>query len=384
MSSLARRVLAPFYTSSFTWNLALGMTYLLIPLYARELGFSALTIGSLIALPVIVQMAFNLLGGAWTDRLGAMNISLGAFVSTAAAGAVFALSGSFAGLFAGQILMIMARAVYWPSSWSLASEIPGDRSKVMGWLNAVTSLGQIVGTVAAGMIIAAWGFGPGFWILAALGAVSFAIGLTYRYESPGRKTAPAPMLVTYRMLLRRRAVYFGIMCAYIAALPFSLSLSFYPILLVEQGHGPQAVGWLVGMRAIGSIAGGAALAGFVRTAEDRSVPLVSALLVAASVGLVAAFSDPLIVALFLLGVGLGSGVMTIYFQILVSSFSTREYRGSAMALAGMGWGISHFSTPILMGWLTDLFGIRAAFYTLGGLALLWSLALAPMQRWALR
>jgi len=36
------------------------MTQLLIPLYARELGYSGVAIGSLIALPIIVQMVFNL------------------------------------------------------------------------------------------------------------------------------------------------------------------------------------------------------------------------------------------------------------------------------------------------------------------------------------
>ena len=116
MDSSASRIFAPFYSSAFSWNFALGMTQLLIPLYARDLGYSGVAIGSLIALPIIVQMIFNLIGGAWTDRLGGMNISLVAFAATAAAGIMFATSSSFAGLFAAQIMMIVARAVYWPAS----------------------------------------------------------------------------------------------------------------------------------------------------------------------------------------------------------------------------------------------------------------------------
>src|SRR5260370_41753916 len=110
MDSPVTRVFAPFYSSAFAWNFALGMTQLLIPLYARELGYSGVEIGSLIALPIIVQMIFNLIGGAWTDRLGGMNVSLVAFVATASAGILFAASSSFARLFAGQIMMILARA----------------------------------------------------------------------------------------------------------------------------------------------------------------------------------------------------------------------------------------------------------------------------------
>ena len=253
----------------------------------------------------------------------------------------------------------------------------------MGTLNAITSFGQIAGTVCAGMIIAGWGFGAGFWTVAAMGVLSFAFGLAFRYAPPAREKAPLPVLAGYRMLLGRRSIYYGIMCAYISALPFSLSVSFYPILLIEQGFGSEAAGWLVGMRPLGAIAAGVVLARFVKHADDSSVPLASALAVAASVGLVALFTNPAIIAFFLFGVGLGSGVMTIYFQILVSTLSSGETRGSAMALAGMGWSISHISTPLVMGALKDLYGIHAAFYALGAFAFLFSFALPPVHRWSL-
>jgi len=61
--------------------------------------------------------------------------SLIAFVATAAAGIMFAASSSFAGLFAAQIMMIVARAL-------LAGELDarepasGERGSLMGTLNA--------------------------------------------------------------------------------------------------------------------------------------------------------------------------------------------------------------------------------------------------------
>jgi len=383
MNPNVTRVLAPYFSSALTWNFALGLTHLLIPLYARELGFSGVAIGSLIALPVIVQIVFNLLGGAWTDRVGGMTISFVAFAATALAGSLFALSASFSTLLVSQLVMTVARAVYWPATWSLASRLPGNHSRLMGWLNAISSLGQIAGTVAAGAIIAAWGFSTGFWVVAAMGAVSFALGLAFRYAPARPQSVPPPMLATYRMLLKRRAIYYGLLCAYLSALPFSLSVSFYPILLIEKGFDSGAAGWLVGMRAIGSIASGVALARFVRRADDSSVPLISALIVAASIGLVAWFSHWGMIALFLLGVGLGSGIMTIYFQVLVSTISSAETRGSAMALAGLGWALSHMTAPLAMGWLKDLYGIQSAFYLLGTGAMLLSFALLPIHRWSL-
>ena len=73
----AQNPLLPFFASAFTWNFALGMTYPLVPLYANELGMSGVGIGSLIALPVLVQMSLNLIGGAYTDQVGGRTLMLG-------------------------------------------------------------------------------------------------------------------------------------------------------------------------------------------------------------------------------------------------------------------------------------------------------------------
>ena len=39
--------------------------------------------------------------------------------------------------------------MFWPATWALGSQLPGDRSAQMGRLNAITSAGQILGTVIA-------------------------------------------------------------------------------------------------------------------------------------------------------------------------------------------------------------------------------------------
>jgi len=169
-------------------------------------------------------MVFNLIGGAWTDRIGGMNISLIAFVATAAAGIMFAASSGFAGLFAAQVMMIVARAVYWPASWTLVSQIPGERGSLMGTLNAITSFGQIAGTVGAGMIIAAGASARVFGPLRRWGS-SLLPWASRSATRPRPGEGPAPGACGYRMLLGRRSIYYGIMCAYISALPFSLSVS---------------------------------------------------------------------------------------------------------------------------------------------------------------
>ena len=74
--------------------------------------------------------------------------------------------------------------------------------------------------------------------------------------------------------------------------------------------------------------------------------------------------------------------MTIYFQVTVAEVVSAEMRGSAMALGSLGYGLSHFSTPLIMGLLADAFGIVAGFYVLGAMALATVAALAVLRQWA--
>jgi MFS family permease len=277
---------------------------------------------------------------------------------------------------------VMARAMFWPATWSLASQLAGHTGTQMGRLNSATNGGQIVGTAAAGFILAGAGFRFGFGAMTAAAVAALAFNQMYRNAATVPHATVEPILATYRMLLGKRTIRYGIVCAYISALPLSLSFSFYPILLVEQGFDSDTTGTLISLRAVGAIAAGFVAGSFIKHVRSIGTPLLAATVVGLSVALAAAVSNLALIAVFLFGLGVGSAVMTIYFQMLISSVSSKETRGSAMALGGLGWGISHLITPFVMGVLKDYVGIHAAFYVIGGFALLCGLALVPLQRWA--
>ena len=104
--------------------------------------------------------------------------------------------------------------------------------------------------------------------------------------------------------------------------------------------------------------------------------------VAAGVGLLPVVNHVAPMALWMLVVGLGAGAMTLYFQITISEASRPEERGAALALGGMGWSVSHLSTPLIMGFLADRYGIVPAFYVLGAMALASAVAIGVMRTWA--
>src|SRR5258708_22475333 len=73
------------------------------------------------------------------------------------------------------------------------------------------------------------------------------------------------------------------LCAYLSALPFSLTMSFYPLLLAQFGYGEGASGVLLGLRAVGSIFASLLAARFARSGPQTLWPLVCGLAGAASV-----------------------------------------------------------------------------------------------------
>jgi predicted MFS family arabinose efflux permease len=317
--------------------------------------------------------------------VGGKRLALGSCLAFAAAGVVFVFAASFAVLLLAQLLVIVSRAMFWPATWSLGSQLPGDRGAQMGRLNSITNAGQIVGTVAAGLALAHFGFATGFWLVAVFGGIlSFALLNAFAAPAPRAAATPPRMFAAYLELARRPSIWFALMCAYVSALPFSLSFSFYPLLLVSQGFASDEAGWMLAVRAVGAVFAGATAARYVRRVAARAIPFAAALAVALSVLLVAAFDHAVPIAALLFLVGFASGVMTLYFQLLISELSSAETRGSALALGGLGWGLSHLTTPLIMGALKDTLGIEAGFYAMGAIAIAWAAALPPTQRWAFR
>jgi MFS family permease len=372
----------PFFLASGAWNFGHGMTWLAVPLYAHSQGLSNAEIGALFAAPVLAQAPLNLVGGAYTDRIGGRRIMLASCFVVIAAGVWFTFAHGFWMLMAGQVALILSRAAFWPATWTMASELPGKRGRQLGRLNAVTNFGQIVGTVLCGFALATAGYQATFAVLAATGVISLFAGMATPATGARAASGARHPLAGYLPLLRRRIIVYTMLCAYLSALPFSLAMSFYPLLFAQFGHGEGTSGVLLSLRAVGSIFASLLAARFVRSGPQTLWPVVCGLAVAAAVGLVPTVNHVAPIAFWMLVVGAGTAAMTLYFQITISEASAPAERGSALALGGLGWSVSHLSTPLVMGFLADRYGIITGFYVLGGFALACALLIAVSRRWA--
>jgi MFS family permease len=363
----------PFFLASFAWNYALGMTWLVVPLFAHAKGLSGAELGILFSLPAVAQLAITLVGGAYVDRVGGRRIML--------ASSAMPFAWDFRTLFAAQLILVLARAAFWPANWAIASELPGAHGVQAGRLNAVSSLGQILGNGSCGFVLALGGFHVTFGMLAALAVAALLLGLRTPAK-PRSQSAGQALFANYRILVRMPVLLYGVMCAYLSALPFSLSLSFYPLLLQHLGFGEEASGVLLALRAVGGIGAGLLIARFVHTGPGSLWPVISGAFVSAGVGLQPLFGHWATVGTLMFALGVGSGLMTVYFQVTLAALVKPEMRGSAMALGGVGWGVSHISTPLVMGLCADRYGIPSGFYVLGVASLVVVGLVAVLRNWA--
>lgn len=371
----------PFFLASFIWNYGLGMTWLAVPLYAHSQGLSSAQIGTLFSLPVVAQIVLNIVGGACVDRFGGRRIMLVSSFLMGVAALQFIVAQGFWALLAGQLLMVVTRAAFWPANWSIATDLPGARGVQVGRLNAVTNLGQIAGNASCGFILATAGFQASFAVMAAMGFAAWAFGLATAQPAHRGKRAGG-LFANYGTLLKMPIQSYLVACSYLSALPLSLSATFYPLLLKHLGYAEEPSGILIALRAVGGVGAGLVIARFVKTGPSSPWPVGAGLVVALAVGLMPVLDHWSALGACLFAAGIGSGVMIVYFQVTLGEMVALEMRGSAMAIGGFGWGVSHFTTPLIMGLLADRLGIQTGFYALGALALATAVAVALLRRWA--
>jgi len=350
-----------------------------VPLYAHQLGMSAWASAPWSA-AVVVQISFQPDRRAYTDRAGGRSLIACVLRLTAGAGSVFFFAGGFwpAALRAtphGDVARDVLACLL-----TLGSEMPGGRSLQMGRLNAITNAGQIAGM--AGAAFSCCGSASAVvLVLAAMGALAFALGFRVPKSAGTRDASRGDCSPVTPNSSACACFPFAIMCAYISALPFSLSFSFYPILFrrirLRRGRDPAPCSrcaasvppWRVWSSRAISI-----------TRRNFAVPLACALATALSVGLTAGARRGLVIGLLMVAVGLASGIMTLFFQMLISEISTVDNRGSALALGGWAGDVAFFHA-LAMGYLTTTWAsgppstFSAASPRVGP-------PLIPMHRWA--
>ena len=94
----------------------------------------------------------------------------------------------------------------------------------------------------------------------------------------------------------------------------------------------------------------------------------------------------ILLALCMAALGTASGLMDVWYQVRATQLSSASDRSVSMASMGLGWNIAYIVTPMAVGWLAEIHGIKFALLATGCFLLLvssgtrlWHRLLAPTR-----
>lgn len=162
--------------------LVFGAIEAFLALYAASLGIPAWQIGIILGVQLVAIVFMKPLMGRLSDRVGRKRIIIPGLLLGAASIALLPLLPGFAGLAALSLVFGLGFATVTSSTSALVADLTKDGrfGSSMGVLRTVMDVGQSIGPVLTGWVVAAAGYAEAFLLLAAIlagAAVSIAMGL---------------------------------------------------------------------------------------------------------------------------------------------------------------------------------------------------------------
>lgn len=374
------RLLVLFVTA-FVDMVGLTMIVPLLPYYATDLGADATTVGALISAFSVAQLAVAPAWGRFSDRYGRRPAILAGLLVTAIAYAIFAVAQSVPLLLLSRLIQGLGGGTIGVVQAYVADATDGpQRTKSLGWLSAVTSLGAVVGPAFGSLMVDIGGrAAPG----AAAAALSALLAIfAWRHLRESREPHPAgsgvPHVTTGRAAIARVVARWHepaprLIWIYAVAIgAFYGTIQTAPLLLMERlGVTARNVGYFVMyLGGMGVVVRTLILGRAVdRLGEARLSRLGLVVLAAGLVATGLAHGYPVLWVGFTL-MPLGTAFVFPCVTGLLSRAVSADERGLYLGVQHLFGGISRVAFPIGAGVLMDRLGVGVPFWVAGLLVLL--------------
>ena len=368
----------PDGTGSFTTLCAIGfLAYCsyamcrmpLLPLYARELGASPAMVGVVMAASTVTGIFLKLPAGAWSDVLGRRPLLLAGTLVFATMPFTYLGVGSLTALIGVRAVHGSATAIVGPVASASLSDIapPGRRATWLSTYATVQGVGQALGPVIAGYLIAANRYDLAFMIAGVLACATPLLAAGW----PARTLEP--VVVRRGVHIRQAVSEVGrdpliLITSLTQAAQFLLhgALSaFLPLFAYETiGLSPAQLGWLFGVQTVTTLAA-RPLIGALSDRIGRRVLIAAGLVVCGGAVLLVSYVTvaPLLVAAvatYAVGVAITSAATSAY----ITDLSRRARYGTAHGVFGSIYDVGDALGPLLGGLLVARAGYAFMFRTL--------------------
>ncbi len=226
-----------FYTLNlavFTGNLGMGIVIPFLPIYAKTLGATGLTIGVFFASFPLAQMLFMPFIGRLSDQYGRKKfIALGQFLCSLLS-LWYIYAPDMFWLILGRFLQGGVLALIIPISTAYVGDLapPDKRGSYMGIFNLFLTSSFGIGPLIGGWLSDAYGMESSFYLMGALNLASFLAVLLLLPETHSTTHAQRQP-ASYRALLRRPKIRGLAFFRMINSIQMGLWFSFLPLLSIE-------------------------------------------------------------------------------------------------------------------------------------------------------
>jgi len=368
---MIKRVFPILALAIFSSMLGAGIVVPLLPLYAKSMGATGLSLGFIFAGFSISRTIFTPVFGRLSDRKGRRFILVIGLFAYALISFTYVLADNVYQLVLIRLVHGVTGAMILPIAQAYIGDLSpeGEEGRWMGYSNSAFFSGFGFGPLMGGVLATQWGMDLAFITMGALNLLAFAIAVIMLPRSDVKKRAATPPLSFLDM--RRSGTMVGL-CSFRLTISLGRSsfFTFLPVFAaMSLGLPTNLIGLLIAVHVLlVSILG--VLGGRIADIFNRRAMVVIGCFVIFTYLFLVPQSPGFwsLLALCILG-SIGSAVSTPAALAMTVEEGRKYGMGSAIAAITMALSIGMALGPILSGAIVDLINIKAAFYFNAGLAL---------------
>ena len=375
-------MLAVLFVTAFVDMVGLTMIVPLLPFYATEFGGSAAVVGVLISAFAVAQLVVAPAWGRFSDRYGRRPAILAGLLVTAVAYVLFALAGSLGLLLVSRIVQgLGGGTIGVVQAYVADASAPDQRTKSLGWLSAVTSLGAVAGPAIGSLLVDLGGrHAPGA-VAAALSLLVAGFAWRYLRESHElRRSASHAMPSSTTsgeairgVLLRWSAPAPRLIWIYTVAIgAFYGTIQTVPLLLHGRfGITEHNVGYFIMyLGGMGVIIRTLILGRAVDRLGEERLSRLGLVLLAAGLAATGLAGEYVVLAAGFTLMPIGTAFVFPCVTGMLSKVVPGQDRGLYMGVQHTFGGVSRVLFPVVAGLMMDHFGVGVPFVLAGALVLL--------------
>jgi len=374
-NAMNQRVFYTLNLAVFTSMLGMGIVIPFMPIYAKTLGASGITIGIFFASFPLAQMLFMPTIGRLSDRHGRKAfIAVGLFLCSLLS-LWYVYASNIVYLTIGRFLQGAAVALIIPIATAYVGDIapPEKRGTMMGIFNLFLTGSIGIGPLAGGWLSDTYSMESSFYWMGALNLVAVVMVLIFLPNSQAAEHM-ARQPISYRELLKRTGVKGLALFRMVNTIQMGLWFSFLPLLAVEvlQLNNTQ-IGWTI---ACYMLVSSLVQVPFGRMADlfDKRLLIILGGSLGSVVFATVFFAQSFLHLMLIAGITGAMGALAMpALAALAAEEGSDGNMGAIMGVLNMAMSVGMMLGPVLAGLFSDLSGLRPLFLFGAGAGLIGTL-----------